>query len=102
MSATLPLGGRYCTPLEEHAGISVGDRITFLDGGQRSMLTGVVAELYLEMHPNVIVHQPEGSVFAEVLLADGADARCWFKRDKPAPAREIDGTVGAAPEGAMF
>lgn len=102
MSAKLPLGGTYCTPLAEHDGISVGDRITFRDGGQRSLTTGVVAELYVEMHPNVITREPEGSVFAEVVLVDGGDARCWFKRDKPSLAREIDGTVGAAPEGAMF
>lgn len=102
LSARLPLGGRHCTPLDEHDGISVGDRITFRDAGQRSQVTGVVAELYLERHPNVIIREPEGSVFAEVVLVDGADARCWFRRDKPSRAREIDGSVGAAPEGAMF
>lgn len=98
----LPLGGRYVTAIAQHDGISVGDRITFRDGGQRTLITGFVAELYVEMHPNVIIREPEGSVFAEVVLLDGSHARCWFKRDRPAPAREIDGTVGAAPEGALF
>ena len=98
----LPLGGQYCTPLTEHDGLRVGDRITFRDAGRPTLLTGVILELYVEMHPNVIITEPEGSVFAEVELVDGANTRCWFRRDRPQLAREIDGTVGAAPEGAMF
>lgn len=99
----LPLGGQFCTLLVEHDGLRVGDRITFYAGGAgRPRLTGAIRELNVEMHPNVIIREPEGSVFAEIDLVDGADARCWFTRDRPALAREIDGSVGAAPEGAMF
>lgn len=98
----LPCGGEYCTALEEHEGLRVGDKITFHDAGRPETLSGTIRELYVEMHPNVIIRQPEGSDFAEVDLVDGGEARCWFRRDRPTPAREIDGVLGVTPEGAMF
>lgn len=100
----LPLGGEYCTPITDHAGMSVGDRITFLvariDG--RMSVSGVIRELYLEKHPSTLNWRPDGAAFAEVELDDGRFQRCWFWRDKPYLAGDLDGVVGAAPEGAMF
>lgn len=66
------------------------------------LVAGTIRELYLEKDPNTLGWRPDGAVFAEVDLDDGSEERCWFHRDKPAPAREIDGVLGAAPEGAMF
>ncbi len=98
----LPLGGEHCTPITEHDGLSVGDRITFRDAGRPILLTGVIAEMYLEKHPSTLTWRPEGSVFAEVDLLDGGRARCWFNRDRPTPAQDLDGALGASPEGALF
>lgn len=102
----LPLGGQFCEEIESQDGLSVGDRITFMsalwDSRGDVAVTGIIRVLYLEKHPNTLSWRPEGAVFAEVDLLDGGQERCWFTRDKPALAREIDGSVGAVPEGAMF
>lgn len=100
----LPMGGEFDTPINEHDGLSVGDRITFLGGGAQdyALVTGAIRELYLHEHPNATKWSPNGEVFAEVDLLDGSEARCWFTRDKPRIAGELDGAVGAAPEGALF
>lgn len=106
MKMTLPLGGEYCTPIAEHAGFRLGDRITFLTAlhnPRRDVrITGTIRELYLEKHPNTLHWHPGGAVFAEVDLDDGGEGRYWFERDKPLPARDVDGLLGAAPEGAIF
>lgn len=69
---------------------------------QPPLITGTIYALYLELHPNTVHFRPEGAVFAEVDLLDGDAARCWFWRDHPNLAGELDGSVGAAPEGALF
>jgi hypothetical protein len=102
----LPLGGEYCTPITDHAGMSVGDRITFLtalhDPRRDVRITGTIRAIYVEKHPSWVGREPEGRVFAEVDLDGGGEERCWFWRDKPLPASDVDGVLGAAPEGAMF
>lgn len=105
---SLPLGGQHCEAIDRHEDIAVGDRITF--GSVRHepgrsvpiALTGTVRAMYLEKHPNTLHWRPEGAVFAEVELADGELGRCWFTRDKPYLAGDLDGLAGAAPEGALF
>lgn len=100
---SLPCGGEYCAPLEEHDGIRIGDRITFRAGGRHEpLITGTVREMYLERHPNTLSWRPDGAVFAEVDLDVGGEGRCWFARDKPRPAAAVEGALGAIPEGAMF
>ncbi|MFD4111595.1 hypothetical protein ACFWWU_36390 [Streptomyces sp. NPDC058650] len=108
----LPLGGEHCSPIDvaefDGAEMRVGDRITFRamdhsgDQSREVSVTGELRELYVEKHPSTLRYRPEGSVFAEVLLTSGTWARCWFMRDRPRLASDLEGTIGAAPEGAMF
>lgn len=98
----LPCGGEYLTPIPEHEGLAIGDRITFRDGGRANRLVGTIRELYHEQVPSVLTWKPEGLVFAEVDLNDGSEARCWFHRDRAERAGELDGALGAPIEGGLF
>jgi hypothetical protein len=95
----LPLGCKYCTEVEsldaDGQELSVGDLITYYAGGLgRPLLTGRIASLWREDHPNV----SHPMYFAE--LEDSA--RMWLHRDHPRLAESLEVEFGARSEGALW